>query len=342
MLRTSSSGKGQPLPARQSSGPLFPLPSPPAKTGGGGQREERVPGAPGVSPPPPPLVPAPGWAGPTGAEPRPPRSRHFLPRAASPLRVRGSAAAAAALLAMVVLKSVEGNSAEAAAPGPGTPAAAPAADGGGGAGGGGAAAPPGAPPGGEPYLHYHSHLPSSRAKRLTPAKRRQYFINQAVRNSDLTPRAKGRKRLQQMENSHYLMTLMERVECSPDEGDLALPATPSIFAKACSNETYIEIWSDFMNRSGEEQERVLLYLEEEATKKQKRKVPAKNEDNRKEDPSYTAQACFQRINRRLRSTLKRGRIPMDTLEGLEGKLLRFFSVTPRSVYTAMMDSRFRL
>ncbi|XP_043844077.1 R3H domain-containing protein 4 isoform X1 [Dromiciops gliroides] len=240
---------------------------------------------------------------------------------------------------MVVLKSLEGSSAEVAATV--TPAATPAADGGGGGEGAAAATPPGAPPGGESYLHYHSHLPSSRAKRFTPAKRRQYFINQAVRNSDLTPRAKGRKRLQRMENSHYLMTLMERIECSPDDGELALPATPSIFAKACSNETYIEIWSDFMNRSGEEQERVLLYLEEEATKKHKGKVPAKTtEDNRKEDPSYTPQACFQRINRRLRTTLKRGRIPMDTLEGLEGKLLRFFSVTPRSVYIAMMDSSF--
>lgn len=33
-----------------------------------------------------------------------------------------------------------------------------------------------------------------------------------------------------------------------------------------------------MNRSGEEQERVLLYLEEEARKKHKRKLPIKNED----------------------------------------------------------------
>lgn len=33
-----------------------------------------------------------------------------------------------------------------------------------------------------------------------------------------------------------------------------------------------------MNRSGEEQERVLLYLEEEARKKHKRKLPVKNEE----------------------------------------------------------------
>lgn len=39
-----------------------------------------------------------------------------------------------------------------------------------------------------------------------------------------------------------------------------------------------QIWNDFMNRSGEEQERVLLYLEEEARKKHRRKLPVKNED----------------------------------------------------------------
>lgn len=33
-----------------------------------------------------------------------------------------------------------------------------------------------------------------------------------------------------------------------------------------------------MNRSGEEQERVLLYLEEEARKKHRRKLPVKNEE----------------------------------------------------------------
>lgn len=39
-----------------------------------------------------------------------------------------------------------------------------------------------------------------------------------------------------------------------------------------------QIWNDFMNRSGEEQERVLLYLEEETRKKHKRKLPVKSED----------------------------------------------------------------
>uniref|UniRef100_A0A8C0G6H9 R3H domain containing 4 n=1 Tax=Chelonoidis abingdonii TaxID=106734 RepID=A0A8C0G6H9_CHEAB len=153
-------------------------------------------------------------------------------------------------------------------------------------------------------------LGSSPSKRVSPSKRKQYYINQAIRNSDLIPKAKGRKSLQRLENTRYLMTLLERDECGNDDGELTHSAAPSIFTEACNNETYMEIWNDFMNRSGEEQERVLLYLEEEAKKKHKRKLPVKAEDNWKEHPAYTPKECFQRISRRLRTTLRRGRIPM--------------------------------
>uniref|UniRef100_A0A8D0GMG0 R3H domain containing 4 n=1 Tax=Sphenodon punctatus TaxID=8508 RepID=A0A8D0GMG0_SPHPU len=183
-------------------------------------------------------------------------------------------------------------------------------------------------------------LTSPSTKRFSPSKRKQYYINQAIRNSDLTPKAKGRKSLQRLENTRYLMTLLERDEYTSDEGELPHPATPSIFTEACNNETYMEIWNDFMNRSGEEQERVLLYLEGESKKKNKRRLPAKAEEKWKEHPAYTPKECFQRISRRLRTTLKRGRIPMGTLECLEEELLAFFSVSPRSVYTAMMDNSF--
>ncbi|KAM3656700.1 R3H domain-containing protein 4 [Ammospiza maritima maritima] len=195
----------------------------------------------------------------------------------------------------------------------------------------------------EPFPRIEDCLPllqDSPSKRFSPSKRKQYYINKAIRNSDLIPRAKGRKSLQRLENTRYLMTLLEQDDCGSDEGELSHSATPSIFTEACNNETYVEIWNDFMNRSGEEQERVLLYLEEEARKKHRRKLPVKSEDKWKELPAYTPQECFQRISRRLRATLKRGRIPMGTLEGLEEELLAFFSVTPQSVYTALMDNSF--
>lgn len=46
-----------------------------------------------------------------------------------------------------------------------------------------------------------SSLPSSPAKRVSPAKRKQFYILKANRNSDLTPRAKGKKSLRRQENS---------------------------------------------------------------------------------------------------------------------------------------------
>uniref|UniRef100_A0A8D2E0P8 R3H domain containing 4 n=1 Tax=Sciurus vulgaris TaxID=55149 RepID=A0A8D2E0P8_SCIVU len=203
----------------------------------------------------------------------------------------------------------------------------------------------GGAPGGRRMLPLPDCLPtlaSSQVKRLPASRRKQHFINQAVRNSDLVPKAKGRKSLQRLQNTQYLLTLLETDGDPPglEDGDLTPSAAPGIFAEACSNASYVEVWNDFMNRSGEEQERVLRYLEDEGHSKARRRGPARGEDRRREDPAYTPRECFQRISRRLRAVLKRSRIPMETLETWEERLLGFFSVSPQAVYTAMLDNSF--
>ncbi|XP_072260885.1 R3H domain-containing protein 4 isoform X1 [Pyxicephalus adspersus] len=184
-----------------------------------------------------------------------------------------------------------------------------------------------------------SPLPSSPSKKNCSAKRKQYYINRAIRNSDLTPKAKGRKSLRRLENNRYLMTLLEKDECVTEEGETFPCSPPSIFAEACNNEAYIEIWNEFMNRSGEEQEKVLLYLEQKV--RRPREMVNKSKDKRTEHPAYSPEECYQRINRSLRCTLKRRQIPMGTLECLEEEMLQFFSVSPESVYIAMMENRFQ-
>ncbi|XP_034035962.1 R3H domain-containing protein 4 isoform X2 [Thalassophryne amazonica] len=182
-------------------------------------------------------------------------------------------------------------------------------------------------------------LPSSPAKRVSPTKRKQFFINQAIRNSDLIPRAKGKKSLRRQENTRFLANLLERDECSKDDLEVCSnPTIPSIFTEACTNRSYIEPWNDFMNCSGEEQERLLALLEEEETKKKITNQVLK--DQRNVNPAFTAQDCFQRIDRRLRATLKRKQIPMGTLEVLEENLLSFFNAQPRSVYTTNLANSF--
>ncbi|KAG7230655.1 hypothetical protein INR49_025372 [Caranx melampygus] len=177
-----------------------------------------------------------------------------------------------------------------------------------------------------------SSLPSSPAKRVSPTKRKQFFINQAIRNSDLTPRAKGKKSLRRQENTRYLANLLERDECTKDEVEVcsSTPAIPSIFTEACTNGNYIEPWNDFMNCSGEEQERLLSQLEQDEAKKKDTNRPSKTR----------GMDCFQRIDRRLRATLRRKQIPMGTLEVLEENLLSFFKAQPHSVYTTNLTSSF--
>ncbi|KAK5607826.1 hypothetical protein CRENBAI_010505 [Crenichthys baileyi] len=182
-------------------------------------------------------------------------------------------------------------------------------------------------------------LPCSPAKRVSPAKKKQFYINQAIRNSDLTPRAKGKKSLRRQENTRFLANLLEKDECSKDDLEVCSnPAIPSIFTEACTNGNYIEPWNDFMNCSGEEQERLLSLLEHEGAKRKNANQLLK--DHRNVYPAFTAQECFHRIDRRLRATLRRKQIPMGTLEVIEENLLGFFSADPQSVYTTILSSSF--
>ncbi|XP_073682133.1 R3H domain-containing protein 4 [Garra rufa] len=182
-----------------------------------------------------------------------------------------------------------------------------------------------------------SSLPSSPAKRVSPAKKKQFFINQAIRNSDLTPRAKGKKSLRRQENTRFLDNLLERDECSKEDAEGHETALPTVFTEACTNENYVEYWSDFMNRSGEEQERLLALLEEEA---QRTHSDKSRKDQREVNPAFSAQECFQRIDRRLRATLRRRQIPMGMLEGLESNLLGFFMAHPHSIYITKLSSSY--
>ncbi|XP_069009436.1 R3H domain-containing protein 4 isoform X2 [Embiotoca jacksoni] len=182
-------------------------------------------------------------------------------------------------------------------------------------------------------------LPSSPAKRVSPSKKKQFYINQAIRNSELIPRAKGKKSLRRQENTSYLTNLLEKDECSKDYLEVCSnPAIPSMFTEAWTNRNYIERWNDFMSCSGEEQEKLLSLLEKEEAKT--KCINRLLKDQRNVNLAFSAQDCFQRIDRRLRTTLRRKQIPMGTLEVLEENLLSFFNAQPHSVYKTNLTSSF--
>ncbi|XP_072173267.1 R3H domain-containing protein 4-like [Diadema setosum] len=127
----------------------------------------------------------------------------------------------------------------------------------------------------------------------------------------------------------------------------------------------MEIWSEFMNRSEEEQDRFLREVEEgmfQVAKKasgQRAAVqdkngnpfsevepPAKEEkptevvDQRKDNPAHTPQECFKRISTRLQTMLRRRHLPKGAVEGHEEELLEWFGDDPSSVFISSLPSSF--
>jgi len=59
------------------------------------------------------------------------------------------------------------------------------------------------------------------------------------------------------------------------------------------------------------------------------------------DFAQTANECFMRINRNLRSFLRRNRFPAGELQHLEEELVAFFVEWPSSVYVAQLPDGYR-
>ncbi|KAJ0065542.1 hypothetical protein NL108_013104, partial [Boleophthalmus pectinirostris] len=132
----------------------------------------------------------------------------------------------------------------------------------------------------------------------------------------------------------FLANLLEKEECCLDDLELGShPAIPTIFTKACINGNYAERWSDFMKCSGEEQEQLLELLEQEQAQRRGGRLLR---DHRNVNPHD----CFQRIDRRLRITLRKRQVPIGTVEVLEDSLLNFFNAQPTSIYTTSLSSSF--
>uniref|UniRef100_A0A8C4R8U2 R3H domain containing 4 n=1 Tax=Eptatretus burgeri TaxID=7764 RepID=A0A8C4R8U2_EPTBU len=179
-----------------------------------------------------------------------------------------------------------------------------------------------------------SHCARSPNKKTPSSCRKQHYINQAVRNSDLVRQGKGKQRQRRQENTRFLLELLGREGFSTDGEDIEMHETraPSIFAEVLTKEAYVQIWNEFMNCSGEEQERLLQNVEPRS-QGQTRGAPeaigcleVATDTATEQAPGtganvniqvFSPGTCFQRIDRRLRSMLRRNHIPLQQGSGEE-------------------------
>ncbi|XP_033736696.1 R3H domain-containing protein 4-like [Pecten maximus] len=160
-------------------------------------------------------------------------------------------------------------------------------------------------------------------------------------------RKTGVKKSRRGENMKYLLNLMEKDDDSELSMEVGEPSM-SVFAELFMEQEKMKVWKDFMNSSEEEQGRILQqgnttdnkdrYKEnvEEEHMDSWEEIP----DNRAVHPAYTAEECYQRLDRNIKLFFKRRNIPMGILNNLEQDLISFFKDWPGSVYVSKLTSSF--
>ncbi|XP_072023932.1 R3H domain-containing protein 4-like [Amphiura filiformis] len=165
----------------------------------------------------------------------------------------------------------------------------------------------------------------------------------------------GVRKTRRHENTCFLLSLVENEEYGELEVSLTdLVTSQSAFEQLFENKESMEVWNEFVNRSGEEQERYLrdLSLNGVSEHNEKDKNNEKeagdtngndkkeNVDMRTEHPAHTPEDCFLRINPKNRTMLQRRHLPKGSLETHEEELVSWFKDDPTSVFVSLIPSSY--
>nr|XP_054764563.1 R3H domain-containing protein 4-like [Lytechinus pictus] len=197
-------------------------------------------------------------------------------------------------------------------------------------------------------------------KGLSPKKN---LPSSSFSNSPRRKKKTGVRQARRIDNNNFLKTLLDEdyQVGEPDISDF-ISSHSSAFEQLFLQEKNMEIWSEFMNRSGEEQDRFLQEVEEGMIRVAKKasldqdkngnsfttpEVPAKVEeapeevqDKRSDHPAHSPKDCFNRISTRLQTMLRRRHLPKGAIELHEEELLMWFMEDPGSVFISTLHSSF--
>uniref|UniRef100_A0A8W8K0R6 R3H-associated N-terminal domain-containing protein n=1 Tax=Magallana gigas TaxID=29159 RepID=A0A8W8K0R6_MAGGI len=148
----------------------------------------------------------------------------------------------------------------------------------------------------------------------------------------------------------HLLALAEKEDSIDLDFDIFEPSM-SAFAELFNEKEKMQVWNEFVNSSEEEQERIIsgrslpdTILEEEEEGEEGfqmvDRMQGDKTDKRKYHPSYSAEECFQRIDKKIRVHLKKKHVPLELLSKLEENVIEFFQAWPDSVYVQCLNGGF--
>lgn len=174
----------------------------------------------------------------------------------------------------------------------------------------------------------------------------------------ITSRRKGVKQARRCEHLRDLMSMVEIDDIELDF-DVFEPSV-SAFAELFTEREKMKAWNDFVNSTEEEQAEFLktgvLHVEENGNQTE---GDTENNnsgglddtwecvprmcvtDKRCTHPSFSAEECFLKLDKNIRTMLKRRQRPMGMLTWLEKEIVSFFLEWPTSVYISKLPSSYQ-
>lgn len=159
-------------------------------------------------------------------------------------------------------------------------------------------------------------------------------------------RRTGSRQARRTDNIKHLLSLVDREEEGESSQMPTYNSNVSAFATLLQEREKMQVWNHFISCSEEEQEymlhRPLASIREEVENEEASSLddsweevkpePNISGDRRADHPSFSAQECFGRIDRHLRSILTRRHLPVGILAQLEEDVVSFFKDCPDSVF----------
>lgn len=154
----------------------------------------------------------------------------------------------------------------------------------------------------------------------------------------------GVRRTRRIDNLKYLINLQEKDdEVLADNNFANYEPASSLFGELFEDSDKMDVWNAFIESSEEEQLRTLNYRglhdikEEEEEDEVRGNHTAEDNwvmilDERSDHPAFTPKQCYGRVDRRLKTLLKRRQLPLGMLANLERELVTFFHDCASSVY----------
>lgn len=164
----------------------------------------------------------------------------------------------------------------------------------------------------------------------------------------------GANKARRCENLRHLLNLVPKEDWDNLEKHDKLESNVSVFAELLMESEKWEIWNDYINSSEEEQREFLENSKQKHDKSEETEQSTNDTDDKDFDPEswelipdmrtthpgFTAEECYQRLDRRLRSTLKRRHFPQGLLMSIEEELVTFFQEWPNAIYISQLANSF--